>query len=241
MIACFFFSALAILTASSWKHKHYIIPVLPPLAIPTAWYLIKNTYERIDKRQPIIVTPLLLLIGSIAGIYFSWTKLTPEIALPMTVGIVVLFLLLTASSVLDFYAKPNLTLITLLAAFWFAGVYFQGFMMQHFDDYKYEAALGKRINQLVAEDEPIHTLLIGESQVVFYLRWPIVRSNSTEAFLKTIADQSQQSFPVVIKTRDMDLAKTLGKVEIVDEALKPRQNQPPENKLIFIRLYPTPD
>jgi hypothetical protein len=148
----------------------------------------------------------------------------------------VMFVLLSAASILDYLAKPNVTMLALLAAFWFAGVYFQGFMMRYFDDYKYEASLGKRISELAAPDETIHTLMIGESQITYYLRWPILRSTNIESFLANAAENPQDSYHVVIKAHDIETVEQLGRLTIIDEAKKPRYNQEPGNKLVFGEL-----
>ena len=44
---CFFLAwflvGLLLLTLSAWKAKHYLIPLLPALSIPSAWALVRDT------------------------------------------------------------------------------------------------------------------------------------------------------------------------------------------------------
>ena len=239
LIACFFIAALAILTASKWKHKHYIIPVLPPLAIPAAWYFVKNTFERIDKRQPVFFAPCILAVLSGVGIYFIWTLdvIPSDAVMPLTVLMVSVVVLFSTASILDYYSRPNSTIIVLFAAMWFVTVFFNGFVVSRFDEYTYEAELGKRVNAALDSDDTIYASLVGQTQIVYYLRWPIGKIGDVETMMQMIDEDRQDKYYMVIRISDIELFRPLGNVEILDEAEKERSNQE-SSKLAFVKFEP---
>ncbi len=235
LIACFFIAGLIVLTASSWKAKHYILPVLPGLAIPTAWYLVRNTYEHIEKRRsPFLMSYFLLVIGAM-GVGFVW-NVRPAMVVAATVCIAGCVGLLTAAIHLDYHRRPRSTLAVLFATFWFAGVYFQGFLIQHFDSYRYQAELGRRINSRLDGTETVYIAGIDESQILFYLRWPARRMDTVEGFLKEIRQRPSDDYYVVTTAGAADAFRSGGQVDILDEVEKPRPRQTETEKLVFIRL-----
>lgn len=239
LLACFFISALGILTASSWKHKHYIIPVLAGLAIPTAWYFVRNTYERIDKRLPVFLVPAILTVLAAAGIYFvlHTDRIPLEAVMPIIILIAAAAVLFSAASVFDYFARPDATVITMFAAMWFIGVYFNGFVVGHFDEYRYEAQLGKRISESLDDGETIYAALIGQSQIVYYLRWPVGNIGEVEDMEKLIAENTQDEYHLVLRLPDIEKFLPLGRIEILDEAEKLRSNQE-SGKLAYVKLRP---
>ncbi|RKY10073.1 MAG: hypothetical protein DRP66_00595 [Planctomycetota bacterium] len=235
LIACFFFAALILLTASSWKHKHYILPVLPCLAIPSAWYLVNNTYEHIDKRRPPALVSLLLIVAAAVGIFIVW-QARPDIMALMTIGILGCVGLLITATFLDYHRRPRSTLVALFATFWLVGVFVQAFVIQHFDSYRHQAELGKRVNTQVTETETLYTVNIYIDQILFYLRRPVRRIDTIEAFSNEVRQNPADDYYIVTAAGDVEKFRSLGNVQLLDQVEKPRPRQTEKEKLVFIRL-----
>lgn len=237
LIACFFSAGFIALSIGSWKHKHYILPVLPGLSILTAWYLVTNTYDRIDRRQRQSVAVILIVLVS-AGAVFAVSRMLPQLTLTASIGIAIVAGLLIASSIMDYKARPRATLVCLFATFWFAGVYAHAFVEKHFDGYQYSAALGQRASQVIPEGKTTYFVGIGENHIAFYLTWPVQRVDDIHQFPEIVRSGGAGEYFLVTSQAHMEVIDALGQVEVLDQQGQLRQRQKEHKRLIFVKLIP---
>lgn len=233
-VACWFVLGLAFLSASSWKHMHYIIPALPGLSIVAGWYLAKDAWERIGPRlRPAIAAPL-VLAGVAAGIGTAWWKF-PDLAPPITVALAICGGLLVMTVAFHDRHRPRATLACLLAAFWVVPVMVQGFVMDDLDSYRPRVEFARRVNALAPADGPIFFVGKSPDQAAFYLRWPIRQVTKMDEFEALLAETpTGRPLHLVAPKARLPRLRTLGSVRVLDRVQSLRRRQREEERLVYV-------
>lgn len=174
LLGCWLVAGLVLLSFSSWKHKHYIIPLLPPLSIWAAVGL-----ERLAYRRPRPVgpgrwrSPALVIAGVVAaaiGALVGLGTLTAVGAAAVAVGAS-----LMAAQVLRRAGRPGPALGAIFAGAWAAFVAVQSLAMPGFDLYRPRAELARRLARSLPEGAGLAVVGIPDPQVLYYLPLPVVR------------------------------------------------------------------
>lgn len=219
LMLCWLIVGMAILSASSWKHKHYPIPVLPPLSIAAAYGL--DRYLRFARREGISPASIGAIMMMIGGGVTSSLFLTRGNALNATIAS---FLILSGAGLLLtsrlFRAgRIDASLASLFGTVWLVVVLNQSFVMPHFDLYRKSSVLARNTNARVSPETVIYQVGVPNPQISFYLRWPMRRFDETPAFY----DEAQKgrlngSFTVVGPQRIVQDLSEAGNVEIFETA-----------------------
>jgi 4-amino-4-deoxy-L-arabinose transferase-like glycosyltransferase len=172
LLLCWFMPGLLILSASAWKHHHYVIPMMPPATLVMAAGM--QRWLRSLKPQKAWLGTLLWLTGCTIAIALVWRLAkTGRSEIAITVGLLAVGGVVASQFIARARGAASITAI--FATAW-AVSFAVGFaVIPQFEDYRWSAELAKRANREVPAGQPIYLLDIGEHNTAFYLRLPLVR------------------------------------------------------------------
>ncbi len=172
LLLCWFLPGLLILSASAWKHHHYVIPMLPPATLVTAAGM--ELWLRSLKPQKAWPGALLWLAGCAVAIALVW-RLAKTGRNEIAMTVVVLAVGGAIASYLIARARRAASAAAIFATAWVVSFAVGFAVIPEFEDYRWSAELAKRANREVPAGKPIYLLGLGEHNTAFYLRLPIVR------------------------------------------------------------------
>ncbi len=214
---CWTVAGLAFLSLSAWKHKHYIIPILPPMSILAAYGLARYI-DRAKARGGVAarVAAGLLVVGGIAAVAVG---LTTDARLAARIGPIVATagLGLGVANALRRAARPDRALVALFATVWLVAVLVQSLVMPRFDRYRQQTEFALRSNGLMPETATVHLLEVPDPQVMFYLRYPLERYPTLPGFDAHLARNGESPVYVVTTGRRLEHLEQIGEVEILDQ------------------------
>lgn len=221
-LAGWFGVGLIILTASAWKHKHYAIPILPPLSIIAGWFLVRNAFIKRSFRLPRGPAVALIAAGCAAAGALLWSKF-PAISLPIIALMFILAAILTAAVLFNHYHRAALSLACLFAGLWVVSVGTHTFASRHFDSYRVQAQLAERVNAQIAADRPIYVVDLRENQIVFYLRLPLISCDNVGTLSRRMAQDPADSIDVLAPAAVVDQLAELGTLIRIDGCVRVRK------------------
>lgn len=208
LMICWMIVGAAILSASAWKHKHYPIPVLPPLSIAAAYGL--DRYLRARKRDGVSPAACVAAVLAIGGAVVATVLAAKGATTNATIaGLMVLAgcgLLLTSR--LFRAGRTDASLASLFGTVWLVVVLDQSFVLPRFDLYRESATVARATNARVSPDTVIHQVGVPNPQVSFYLRWPMRRFDDAASFYLATQREHARGAIVVVGPNDVvrDLA-----------------------------------
>lgn len=219
LMGCWMLVGMAILSASAWKHKHYPIPVLPPLSIAAAYGLDRYMREaRRAGRSPAAIFALVLAIGGgAAAATFAARGQT-------LYALVASFLLIAGVGLFLAYrlrlsGRPDGSLACLFGTVGLVVVLNQSLVMPRFDLYREPAALAGRTNARFPEGTVLHQVGVPNPQISFYLRWPLRRFDDWKQFARALdREGGSGEMALVAPAATVAELKGLGRVEVLDAA-----------------------
>ena len=219
LMACWMVVGMAILSLSAWKHKHYPIPVLPPLSIAAAYGLDRYVREaRKTGRSPAAILAMILMIaGGLAAVGFA----SRGRALNATVASfgAVAGLGLFAAFRLRRAGRNDLAIASIFGTTWLVVVLNQSLVMPRFDLYREPTELALRTNARLAEGEVVYQVGVPYPQPSFYLRWPMKRFDEWTDFASAILRETPKGEVLVVAPAATEAKlETLGRVVVVDGA-----------------------
>lgn len=182
-VVAFTAPGLLLLSLSSFQHKHYVIPLLPPLALATALGLIDYVRWRNLRPWPKPGTTALLaaVAGAIAiyGVIRSAPPAAPAIvAVTLVVGAGVLWLVSCEAR-----REPALELRSMLALAWIGSLLTFVLVMPSYDSYASTRQLGREVDKLARRDAPTFLVGLPDHPVTFYVTEPLNRIDDPRAFV----------------------------------------------------------
>jgi 4-amino-4-deoxy-L-arabinose transferase-like glycosyltransferase len=176
-LACWFIAGMTLLLLSSAKHKHYAIPMLPPVTIVAAagfvrWLAAARRERR--ARMQTVIGLIALAIADGAGV--AAVLLRVKVArVEMAISIAAIILGICVTIIAYGAAARRIVVAGAFGTALLAGLLFQFLVLPHYDDYKASAALARRANALVPQNEPILLVKLGEAHAAYYLEHPLIR------------------------------------------------------------------
>jgi len=236
-LLCWFVPGLLILSASAWKHHHYVIPMMPPATLVIAAGM--ELWVKDLKRHNALSGALLWFVGWMitAALVWRFAK-TGRNELVVTV-----VLLAFCGAVVIYVARRQWTLATIVAVFGTAWVvsFALGFaILPAFEDYRWSAELAKRANYEVPPDQPIYLLNLKEHNTAFYLRLPVIRADDVDAFDLNDVCILQNAYALCPKSFVSDMQEAHLDVIVLDSAKGMHKTDRPGDKPVLVKLSTHP-
>lgn len=241
LLGCWLVAGTLFVSVSAWKHKHYLIPALPPLSIWAACGLDRYAFAPIRGRLgPQRLALALLAAAGLAALAVGGR--TGEV--PLLVGgpllVIVAAALLVATS-LRLEGRPAPALVVSFAAFWLAFVAAESFLMPAFDLYGDQARFAQRVNQAIPAGATVTTVEIPDPQATFYLRHPIADHVDRQALLDHLLARGIGGPLYIVAPRKVlpDLER-MGTLRLVETATQEPPSHKPLDRLVAVELRASP-
>jgi len=235
LLTCWFLVGFVLLAANSWRAKHYLVPILPPLLVSAGWFLDRDSRERIVPRIPLRIESALVVFGTVAGIVVLWLVRSPY-ALAGTVVLVGVCACLVASFVFDYRRRPNAVVASLFGACAWAVLVTQFLVLPHTESYRPQTELATRINAAVPTDEPVYLVGLGLDQTVYYLRFPLLRADHSYVLAEQLAAAPPRDYYMLLRRKDRLILQPLGQVTELDRCSTVHKFRLADGPLMLIRL-----
>ncbi len=176
-----FLAGAILLSCFAFKHKHYVIPMLPPLTLASVVGLKLWLNDAASKSLKshligIIILLFVCIVGYVANLKSQQpAKLETMWIIAIVAGGGVAMLLCFAQR------RPLAAGISLIGLIAGVSLVINVSLIRQFDEYYQEsAALAGRVNALLPKDQTIHLVGMGEAQMTFYLRFPFDRAEKAD-------------------------------------------------------------
>lgn len=228
---CWFAFGFTVFSLSAWKHKHYVIPLLPPFSIFAAlgieWLLKRRRFFAVN----LWLGSGLLLIAAAAGVGIcGW--LTPGLLAPAAIVIGAIAVALGAALMYERKQRPHRQLAALFASVWITAVVVHGVFMPHFDSYADQTRLAERINETVPDGATLHVVGLPENQIFYYLDRNVARCDDPEEWQPRAADY-------VLGPKKLIDRFAPGAMQPVDQTATIRRIMSKEDQLTLFRVTAT--
>lgn len=233
LLALWFLCGFAVLSASAFKHKHYLIPILPPLC---AWAgLGVEKYRLLPPRhwESRLLGGLILILGlvGLGAIYITG----PDFKEVAVAAITLATLGFAGAVLLRSRSQGYASLTALFLTVGVVGVSIQGYLMPYFDDYGDQTKLANRINHAIPENESIYMVDLGETQMVYYLRAPYVRG-SVHELAETLRTSRPPVVHVVGTLGSLPELARFGSVDVLDRCASIRPYMKESEWIVLARI-----
>ena len=233
--ACWILPGLIVLCLSAFKREHYLTPLMPPLAIFAAVATLDFIY-RSGRRTALYfwTAAATFVLGSTAGVIaveLSQPRGSHQIAL-MIAG---LGAALVTVLCLECYRGPKAHLVGMFAMVWLLAVGTLSAVLPHYDSYRDQTELARRVNRTVPAADPIYLVGAIENQIVYYLRPPVMRVDDPRELAGRLLPDRGDIYLVAPESVGDRLAR-LGPVEALDRCATVRWYLGEQGRLTLLRL-----
>jgi 4-amino-4-deoxy-L-arabinose transferase-like glycosyltransferase len=242
---------LVLLQISIFKHKHYLIPLLPPVSVAAALGLTRILawrHGRLRHRPSNMVGWLALILAlGVCAVLVVHARVPKDMRTACDALIASFCLPLCGAVVCEARRKIRAQLACYFAAFWFVEVIVVVSLVPRFDSYSIYAEFAERTSRRLASIEttnsaapPIYLQGLGESQIAFYLPLTARRADRQSDLLPLLPIHGGEAPIYVITTHrslaGLPLEQNGIKTEQLDTAgLRPREQE--GDRLLLVKLW----
>jgi 4-amino-4-deoxy-L-arabinose transferase-like glycosyltransferase len=233
---CWFIPGFLFLTlAMKMKHHHYSMPILPPLAVPTALGLDYFIRRQTSRRQG-LAWPFFLAGCAIAALIVWKTPLLLAAMKPPMIKLIgVIALGGLAALHFERAKRPAAMIASYLMTAWAVGVGIQAWVMPVQDDYKFQADFARVVNGTVPPGATVH--LMGhreeeqEAEYAYYLRYPMQR-------LTQVRDLPKPDAPVyaIAPAGFLPELSGFGRIQTIAKCQGLRVKETESDRLLLLRI-----
>lgn len=174
---------LVVLSLSRFQHKHYLIPLLPPLAVASAVGLIDFVRARNLRPVPPPGVAALLVLAGVAAAIAAVVRFDP----PATSAIVAVLVLVGLGQLWIAYCEarrePRAALVSMLGLAWLGSAAALVLVMPAYDSYDSARELAAEIDRHAPRSGPTFLVGLAEYPGAFYVTEPLARIDDPRAFL----------------------------------------------------------
>jgi hypothetical protein len=242
---------LVLLQVSVFKHKHYLIPLLPPVSIAAALGLTRILAWRHGRLRHcpsnMIGWLALILALGVCAVLVVHARVPKELRTACDALIAALCLPLCGAVICEARRKIRAQLACYFASFWLVEVIVVVSLVPRFDSYSIYAEFAGRVSQRLASVEtaaglapPLRLHGLGESQIAFYLPLTARRADRQSDLLPLLPTPGGEAPIYVITTRrslaGLPLEQNGIKTDQLDTAgLRPREQE--SDRLLLVKLW----
>ena len=216
LLACWMGVGLALISLSAWKHKHYPIPILPPLSIAAAYGLDRYVREaRRSGRSPSSMLATAMKLGGVIVAVIAVMRGSTSVAL-VAAYIAVAGMGLGLAFNLRRSGRDHGALAALFATIAVVVILNESFVMPRYDLYRPHAEMARRVNARLAPGEVLDLVEIPHPQILFYLRFPFRRFDTLQEYDASLTGDRART--VIGPKNLVPNLERLGDVEVFDRA-----------------------
>ena len=242
-LLCWFLPGVIFLHFSAFKHKHYPIPMLPPLSLVAAVGLVQYIRWQHQKTKTQHAMAALLWFAGLAIAGIAVWKVSP--AKPAQLEITAVLIVLWIGGTLAIYFEHEKHLIAQLAAIfataWLVGITVTAIIIpRHFDDYRFSKTFAAAANTKIPPGVTLCVIdpeLRVEPHVVYYLRPPVLRYPAASHFVDFVASgKAPRLLYVVARDDERKTLAALGNLSPIVGAIPPSGRPRPEQRIVLYQL-----
>ncbi len=241
-LLCCIVGGLGLLSMSAWKHKHYIIPILPPLSIAAAIVLERLLVIASTKSRRHLWTwinnmfSIVMFLAGLGGIFYAERSQV----LLLTTGLIAI--VGAVGSAITHWGRSqervSMAIGSLFATIWVSFVIIQSIAMPAFDIYRPQSELAERVSQEIPAEMKLRTLSIPDPQITYYFRLPAELIDWPK--LAELINDPDQTMPLVIICPQFvaERLKMIGTVQIIDRATAHHPRKTEADRVVAAEFYP---
>ena len=216
LMACWMIVGLALISASAWKHKHYPIPLLPPMSIAAAYGL--DRYAREARRSGWSPSAILAAVMVIGGTILAGAATWRGETIAATIGalLAVAGLGVGVAVWLRRSGRDDRALVVIFATVGLVVIGNESFVMPRFDLYRPHAEMARRVNARLAAGEVLDLVEVPHPQILFYLRPPFRRFDTVAEYAASLGGDRVHT--LIGPKNVVAHLQQLGRAEILDRA-----------------------
>lgn len=239
LLACWFLAGFALLSLSAWKHKHYLIPLLPPLSVfagyAMARFQLQSPSSWLRNRSAVLAG--LLVVSGLVGAAACW-QIRPDLAGQLSLLIAFIVIGLAVVLWLEKKGSRSPQPAVLFATTWLIAVGVHFLVMPAFDSYRDQTLFASKVNAQVG-DQTLQIVALPENQIVYYLDSPMVREDDPKTFAEQIA-QSQQPVLVLGPKYLAEELSGVASVQVLEQSPTIRKIMTERERITLLRIEPHP-
>jgi 4-amino-4-deoxy-L-arabinose transferase-like glycosyltransferase len=236
-LLCWIVPGLAMLSWSTFKARHYPMPLLPPLAILAAQGLLDYMSSRAQARRlgSLALSALTVVCCSVGIVLVErHVRRAPHETAAM-IGLLGVGLLAVIECERRRRIAAGLTMM--FATVWCVSVGVQLFVFGRHDSYRPQTELAQRINEAVPPGQTIHVVGLPDNQILYYLDRPLVRIDERADFAAVEAAAPGELYVVAAQHFTDELAAR-APVETLDRCAGLNSYMTEQHRLMFVRTTP---
>ncbi|MEW4571119.1 glycosyltransferase family 39 protein [Tautonia sp. JC769] len=248
VLLCWTLGMMLVLSLSAWKHKHYIIPALPPLSIWAALGLVRIINGAVPdrlRRWPIarttrVTMPSLAVAGIVTGLIVA-TRGGAGLALAGASIAMLVGLGLTIAERFWHAGRPRAAVAGLFAVVWGAFVLVQSLAMPEVDDYRGQSELAMRFSADLPPGADVSVVGIPDPQITYYLPIPVRRHDDVASLAdRLVGDRASPDDRVYVvgPLWILDDLKRLGRVRLLDRSATVHPRKEEADRMLALELRP---
>ncbi len=237
-LACWFLGGMAILAASSFKSKHYPIPLFAPLAVFAAvgmWQHLAWRFRTVRLRSVAWAT-LAVLGCTLAAVVVMKLGVRRADYIAGVIAVIGLGSL----AIVYFEARRQITaqLASLFAVAWLVSVGAYTLVVPAYDSYRPQAELAQRVSHVLPKGERLYMLELPDSQIGYYLPLNIDREDHFSRF--PYRDEVRQADRIygLAPHWVCDLLSRQGEVERLDQCATVHKLLTEKDRMTFFAYKP---
>jgi 4-amino-4-deoxy-L-arabinose transferase-like glycosyltransferase len=247
-LLCWFLPGVILLHFAAFKHKHYAIPMLPPLSLVAAVGLVQYIRWQHHKVKTQHAMAAFLWFAGLALAGIAVWQIPPAKPAQMEIAAVLIVLWIGGSLAIYFEHQKHLVaqLAAIFATAWLVGITITAIIIpRYFDDYRFSRDFALIAN---TKTPPGVTLAIidpefnVEPQVVYYLRTPVQRYRTVAHFLDFARSAGAPSLLYVVAREDANGSLSpLGIVSPIIAAKPPSGRPRAEQRMVLYQILVSTD
>jgi 4-amino-4-deoxy-L-arabinose transferase-like glycosyltransferase len=235
-LTCWFVPGMALLSWSSFKAKHYTIPLLPPLAVLAAvggFDYLRHRYALGQRLRALL--PLGIVVGCVAAAAaVELQHVTAAHAKAALVGLIGVGVL--AMSYFESRRQAAWQLGAMFATAWLVAVGVQLFVMPVHDSYSAQTQLAQRVNDAVAPNQSLYMLDLPENQITYYLRPQVIRLDRLPEFELRVAEAASDWLFVLAPLRVAEKLARTGETHEIARCSQINSYLTERDRLVFLKF-----
>jgi 4-amino-4-deoxy-L-arabinose transferase-like glycosyltransferase len=221
LLTCWFAVGMVFLSISAFKHKHYAIPILPPLSVLAAIGVARQIHgSRPGPRSATFLGAMALAMGGAIGVGAALATAGPaSLVLKISLLVLISGVGIGLASHLRRVGRPERATLALFGVIWLCVVMVRSTVLPPFDLYRDQTALARRTNDQLPPSVPIYMVESNLTQMTYYLRPPLLRFDDWHDFARVVSEApADEPLYTIAPEKLLAELESLGEVRVLDHS-----------------------